>query len=234
MDIPDSKKQEIMDRVQRLTSALYRVTDLLHDYEPLKWTMRNRAVNIYNDFMRVLLPLTEKNGKGEAIENILSEISQISGVLELASIGTPLSSFNFEILRKEYVRLKLFIEGNKNDIAQEQRLLPEFPFQSPLFIDKKNEEKTETTESVKEVSISHNNNNHNGHSNGQSANGHSERQDKITAFLKKQGSQNISQIARLFPEISEKTVQRDLFELVENGQVKTKGEKRWRVYEIKP
>ena len=36
----------VTDRIQKLTAALYRVTDLLSDKEPIKWTLRDKALNL--------------------------------------------------------------------------------------------------------------------------------------------------------------------------------------------
>ena len=41
----------VTDRIQKLTAALYRVTDLLSDKEPLKWTLRDKALNLYDDLV---------------------------------------------------------------------------------------------------------------------------------------------------------------------------------------
>ncbi len=34
----------LCDRIQKITEALYRVTDLLSDKEPLKWQLRDSAI----------------------------------------------------------------------------------------------------------------------------------------------------------------------------------------------
>ncbi len=37
----------LCDKVQRITQAVYRVTDILSDKEPLKWEMREKAVSLF-------------------------------------------------------------------------------------------------------------------------------------------------------------------------------------------
>ncbi len=44
---------QITDKIQRLTGALYRVTDLLSDKEPLKWALRDKAMVLYNNLMSI-------------------------------------------------------------------------------------------------------------------------------------------------------------------------------------
>ena len=38
----------ICERVQKVTEAVYRVTDLLADQEPLKWDIREKAVAVFS------------------------------------------------------------------------------------------------------------------------------------------------------------------------------------------
>jgi predicted HTH transcriptional regulator len=173
-----------MDRIKKLTSALYRVTDLLSDKEPLKWTLRDKAIDIYSNL----------------INNKFNGFSAIINILDLFSPESSISNLNYDILKKEYKNLKLFIEENKKSIIPEQGFILNLSIgQSPI---RHTEEKE------------------------------SSRKEKILEFLKNQGSKTISEIAPLFQEISEKSIQRDLIDLVSLGKVATEGEKRWRKYKL--
>jgi hypothetical protein len=57
------------------------------------------------------------------------------------------------------------------------------------------------------------------------------RQQKIAAFIQSEGRARISQIHKLFMEVcSEKTIQRDLADLVEKGILRREGDHRWTTY----
>lgn len=219
-----------MDKAQKLTGALYRVTDLLSDKEPLKWILRERAVNIYNNLL-IVNPVRSRqsliadgfqrnpasNGvkNNDAILNIIfNDLSCLTKNLELVAIGTYISNLNFEILKKEYINLKSLING----------------------------------ENLSDISI--------GHLIGQSkSNGHSkvprttlgehpyprvvlgnlgnlDRKQKIVEFLTNNGPKTISEIMPNFNGIGEKSLQRDLSDLVHSSKIKAEGEKRWRRYSL--
>jgi predicted HTH transcriptional regulator len=58
------------------------------------------------------------------------------------------------------------------------------------------------------------------------------RKEKIYQIIQEKGELTIKDIAQVAPEYSEKTIQRDLVDMVGNGKLKKKGERRWTVYYI--
>jgi hypothetical protein len=58
----------------------------------------------------------------------------------------------------------------------------------------------------------------------------SKRQETILSFIRERKSAGIKDIASLFSDMSEKTVQRELSALVSIGKITKRGEKRWSVY----
>jgi hypothetical protein len=204
-------KGNILDKVQKLTNALYRVTDLLSDREPLKWALRNKAIKIYNNLLSLLLPEQEIKDKNNIINEIINSLSQIINLLDFASNGSSVSSINFKILSKEYSNLKSFVDGKRGDITQEQKLLIDF------------NEKTENKQNNKKESI--------GHSIGRGNNlNNMERKNRILDCLKNKGPKTISEIKTDFPETGEKTIQRDLIKMTQMGKIRADGERRWRKY----
>ena len=86
----------VTDRIQKLTAALYRVTDLLSDKEPLKWTLRDKAINLYDN----LVSVKNTKDKDSLLDTSLKNFAQIVASLELVSAGVCVSNLNFEILKK--------------------------------------------------------------------------------------------------------------------------------------
>ena len=58
------------------------------------------------------------------------------------------------------------------------------------------------------------------------------RRDKILNFIKQHNWSSIREIAKFIPEVSSKTIQRELAELVRAGALKKTGERRWSSYGI--
>ena len=214
-------RQVISDRLQKLTNALYRVTDLLSDREPLKWILRNKALKIYDIFSLLLSDIDIKD-KNKKLNEGLSYLSQIINILGMMSNGDSLFYKNFEILNKEYNNLKLFVQGERETIISDIKFLPEFSALNKSS-NKKDFKANKTINN--KISIGQENN----YSIGQN-NKAVERRNKILEILKTQGPKTISEITPSFLGISEKTIQRDLIFLVKTNKIKAEGEKRWRKY----
>ena len=60
----------------------------------------------------------------------------------------------------------------------------------------------------------------------------SDRVAKIMGTLSRLGEATVTQVAEVFPDISSKTIQRDLSKLVQEGKVKSVGERRWTKYSL--
>ena len=191
-------REYILDRIKKLTKALYRVTDLLSDKEPFKWTLRDNAIDIYSNFLKD--------------KNII--LSDIINILDLFSPESSISNLNYDILKKEYKNLKSFIEENKETIIPSpigliEPLGPIRPIEHHIEIEKK-EQKEQKLKKPRENT----------------------RKDKILELLKDQSPRTIGEIMPFFEQISEKSIQRDLIDLVRMGKVATEGEKRWRKYRL--
>lgn len=108
-------REYIMDRIKKLTNALYRVTDLLSDKEPLKWILRDKAIDIYSNL----------------INNKNIDFSMIISILDLFSQESSISNLNYDILKKEYKNLKSFIEENKESIIPEKGFILDLSTRPP-------------------------------------------------------------------------------------------------------
>lgn len=230
----------LMDKVQRLTGALYRVTDLLSDKEPLKWSLREKAVLLMNNMMSVMSSTAGLRDKNVVFDEIKNLISQIEKILELTSIGTYTTNFNFDVLRKEYGNIQLAIEGEKELLMAE----PKFLLGEALVVAKEEEALAEnviTDITDKEVKIE--DKRHIGQQLPKKEtekkvvrviinNGGNSRSQKILDFLKQGGNKTVKEVSAILGGVSEKTAQRDLLALVASGQLFAKGEKRWRTYSV--
>ncbi len=222
-----------MAKIKKLTSALYRVSALLPDSEPLKWLLRTKAIGVYENTTLVALPDSgAKTGKDILLEKIFSDLPQLIDALELCSSGTLVSSLNYEVLKREYVNIKKFIEGRKTELAPEQKLISCITditeptihsIEQPKAINETN--KTNMSNKTNVSNMSNKTNMSNYFNPGQ-------RKERIIDFLKGKEAKTISEIRTIFNGIGKKSVQRDLFDLVKLGQLKMEGDRRWRKYAL--
>lgn len=217
----------ITDRIQRITAALYRVTDLLSDKEPLKWTLRDKAINLYDN----LVSVKNTKDKNSLLDDSLKIFTQVVKSLELVSAGVCVSNLNFEILKREYLFLKSFIEGKKPDISYDSKmfleLTPPGKRKPEIKLSKNGQISTLSGDTGTNDSLAAKN-----YVNPQEINPQS-RKGKILNFLKGETAKSVNEVAGAFQgEISEKSIQRDLLDLVKLGKISAIGDKRWRKYEI--
>lgn len=224
----------ITDRIQKLTAALYRVTDLLSDKEPLKWTLRDKALNLYDD----LVSVKNTKDKDSLLDNSIKNFAQIIKSLELVSVGVCVSNLNFEILKREYLFLKNFVEGKKAEISYDSKILLELEKLGSATSTWKRSFQVEQSSARKEISEKSQANPaysiEGGAFNGaspQEINPQS-RKGKVLDFLKTGSAKSVNEIALIFNgETSEKSIQRDLLDLVKIGKISAIGDKRWRKYQ---
>jgi predicted HTH transcriptional regulator len=67
-----------------------------------------------------------------------------------------------------------------------------------------------------------------------SKNSSGERKQVILNLLKTKTEVSVSDVLKELPNVSDKTVQRELVGMVESGVLQKKGEKRWSTYSLKP
>ncbi len=209
--------KNITDRIKKLTEALYRVTDLYFDKEPLKWLLRENAVLLYESLMSDMSDNacgTDKINKNNKI------IIKIIHLLEIASLGGFISDINFEILKKEYLSFKNLLEKAEQNLFSKAIMITQQSESARSTENKKKNDKIYKGQKIlsdkKTKSKIHQEN--------------EERNQKIIDFLKENGKKTIREIASVFGDVSAKTVQRNLAELIKSGKLFFEGEKRWRVY----
>ena len=201
------------ENIEKLTEALYRVTERMDDREALKWKLRERALEL-GDICRKQereLTIRDEENRARALASIIS-------MLELASSTTYVAKINFDVLAREYSLLNA--EKKEENDKQEEPLM-RIRYAS-LESDKIVVMPPPAELERSEISISQ-----------ERENGQAERQKRILACLENGNSISIGELMQIFgSQVSEKTIQRDLNDLMIRGSVKAAGDKRWRKYSI--
>lgn len=266
-------------KTNKLITALYMVTDIIDDKEPVRNKMRFLGNEILSDMMSVsFLSMSDRANV------LLSNIKQMLTFLDISSTVGIVSSMNAGILSREFSSLKLSIEEvlkNHKPFwgynSLEDFLQSEYS-EASLNQEDLNEKKSQNylSEEAKEVAVKSNVDSrqfYNGHSIRQayktklgvqkvgnlmrvlsdkvsdmnSAKKTLVREDKsmvkkerryeIVKILKNQKngltiSDIISKAEGVLKECGEKTIQRELVSMVDDGVLKKEGTKRWSTYSV--
>lgn len=187
---------------QKIVAALYLVTQHLSDNDPFKTKIRSLAV--------LLIDSRTQNTTKELVENI-------QGMLNVSSLANIISQRNVAMLNgalNEYLIgfhdsgdiSKLFDNLGQKDISDKINQNKD----NMSFIDTKMSDITKNTQAIQSVK--------------------SKRQNEILKFVNKNKSVGIKDISAIFPDVSEKTVQREISSLVDKGLITKRGNKRWSIY----
>lgn len=246
-------------KTERLTSALYLVSDLIPSTEPLRTLLREKGIGMLSDIFALVV--FRKENKSDVFLKIMASISAITSLLKVASVGGFISEMNTEILQKEYRQLHAFFASR--DQSFEQQTGKEIVFKDTFFEESewprlstgieqnyKGQHKDKGQKINKRqpslyktftVAPSEPTMNEDAKNNVQNAvkkeNIHNdnfvqeERKKSIVELIKDSGGNvNIKDISIRIKGCSEKTLQRDLISLMQKGVLKKTGERRWSRY----
>ncbi len=99
----------LFKKTERIVAALYVVTGLFSDHEPLKWGIRESCT----DMLRHALSFKEgqSGGSKERPSDALSEMAHLLSLIDIAYVADLLSSMNFSMIKKELEAIHGVIDG---------------------------------------------------------------------------------------------------------------------------
>lgn len=241
----------IFKKTEKLTSAIYLVTDLFYVHEPLRWELRSKSV-AFLSFITAQISQNKLCTKGGCIRS-QHMLQEIYSLLEIASHTRLISPMNFSILHEEYFSIEdLLHERSFRDDYFDDFSFPERFFSYPDI----NNSAKDTKDFFYDGQGSKNetgNNKRQKHYKGQNSIsfrplGHLKdkntltkksytkkgerikRREEIKSLLRARGELNIKDILLTISDCSEKTLQRELLSLIKEGVIEKKGERRWSTY----
>lgn len=250
----DSYGLFVFQKTDKLVKAIYLLTGLMSDKEP----MRERTRTLANKMLENALGMSDRIW-GEEIyqKNLLSAISEIAVLFDIAENTKMMSKMNHQIINSELKKLADFLVTSSTNyssakIAFEPNLfdgnynyVPDQTFQVAPLVQSSNIIKNN---SIKD--IDHSNKGHNEVSDDTKNNQNEKmsfkkaaapekivkdknnRQNIILSMLKSGVKLTIKDFAKNIKDCSEKTIQRELLNLVSKGVLKKEGERRWSKYFI--
>ncbi len=220
----------IYKKTEKLATALYMVTNLFGDSEPMKWTLRSKVSSLLSfilSFKDVL-----KFREQEFLNLLKNNILEIVSLLEIANFSGLVSDMNFRILKDEFLNLIHFASSfEKKDVSSVK-----FGFEKNFFdihenkaVEMVNSEKSFIKTSNVQYSLKDKNTVNNVVNDVTKK---SNRQNSIISILAKNDNITIGTISQIIKDCSEKTIQRELINLIDRGLVKKTGERRWSRYSL--
>jgi hypothetical protein len=215
----------IYKKTEKLATAMYMVTNLFGDSEPMKWTLRTKVSQLLS-FIIGFKDIS-KSREEEFFHEIKIRVLEIVSLLEVSSRSGLVSPMNFSILKSEFMHMTEFVTGTRqssHDIHGTVDLntsffsvsrTASFPKDtgrfSPSYTGEGNREfKGESEQEPKRNT----------------------RQNTIIHLLKRKADVTIHDVAEVIPGCSEKTIQRELIALIQSGIVKKTGQRRWSKYSL--
>lgn len=234
MESPYQKK------IEKISQAIYLVTNHIKDNEPLKWELRKESIG----FLSCTRSLAE-DGNGENIPadlvidalagyardlTSLLSLAIVSGLISRTNGGIILSEIqsiitSFQAVASAHTARAGFILSHEffatDPEMQEQLMFGNSKGQKPALSDNSN--KNAATSSAKIESKSEE----------KVKDKKNTRQSLILELLKSRSNLTIKDFSLIISDCSEKTIQRELLDLVEKGVVKKEGERRWSTYSLR-
>jgi len=221
-------------KVQKLTQAIYLVTSLITDNEPIKWHLREEALDILSDMTlshdHHVSPLYQLPG----LETVLLKVNHLLSFLEVSLAANFVSEMNLVLLKKEYLALKQSLEekirennvGRLLELSPASQVLsePNHRLSSLLLSNRPNQGEKKQSEYLKINRLPHKSRDL----------AKDSRRSIILDFLRGKDWTSIKDITEAVEGCSAKTIQRELADLVQKGALKKKGDRRWSRYLLAP
>ena len=223
----------IFKKTEKVTAALYLITNLVSDSEPIKWQIRQKSLKILSDILS-LKRLSVTQAKG-VINDLLAHVSEIISLIKIASISNHISAMNHGVMYKELVLLLNNLDSlNSESFSGGNLMLPQdfFNVPEPIFqqtvqpsvsVFSKGQYKTN-------VAVKDNSSQQVEMPNKDTIKDN--RRETIIRLLKLGKPLGIKDFSVEIKGCSEKTIQRELIDMVEKGVLKKTGERRWSVYSL--
>jgi hypothetical protein len=226
----------VYQRISKVAQAIYIITDIIKDAEPLKWTLRKSATEASN-FRHYL-------DEQDVLNTLERSLLELEGMLEFGRNVRVLSEMNAFIIQDQIKKLINEIkEGAKGSYSKEldyrffdtQKPTPLLP--SDVFgtsLENKDLYKSHkghnvlydfyTPSPVKKAPAA------NVKRELQPTKEKDERKEEMLRIIKGIGEVTIKDLRDKIKDRSEKTIQRDLIQMVSDGVLKKTGERRWSKY----
>jgi len=193
---------------QKIIAAVFLVTGHLPEIDPMRQKLRGLAI-----------ALSDNN-----YDDRYTLCTTIGALLESAVLARLIQEHNARIIQSE---LKYYADPQYQEDTAIAALFPAPVIDKGHFLNKRTDiapmsfitkpAPSDNPERVEKNTVF-------------SRDNKSKRQETILSYINNRKSANVKDISLLFPDVSEKTIQRELGALVVSGKITKRGNKRWSIY----
>ncbi|HEX7724406.1 MAG TPA: DeoR family transcriptional regulator [Candidatus Paceibacterota bacterium] len=228
----------VFKKTEKITAALYLVSGLLKDEEPMKWELRDRGMDLLSSSFTASSSMP--GDKNVVIQSLFSAALETMSLLNVARISNLISDMNHKLLVSEIDNIVSMLRDRLVQNAQNAGyILSESFFRTPnLFAsgfkpDTRSGERSDRPQNTQNPAQNPAQNKGTARVSAETAAKKNDRQERILAVLKDQSNLTVKDFAKVITDVSEKTIQRELLDLVQKGVIKREGERRWSRYSLK-
>jgi len=234
----------IYRKIEKIASALYMLSNFFDQEEPLKWSLRKSAMDLVvsGTSLKNQSVFEQKQTAAELVSLLFTLIS----LLEIAYKGEAISEMNYSIITDELWALTEIVEsGNTSKFSGEgfmirQDFFDTYDEQIPKTnrfssVEKKHKE-TGQEQEIKDKGQNYKGQNSVLYKNSDASISLIDKKEKrkkiILDLLKNTPGLGIKDFSNIIKDCSEKTIQRELQDLVHSSVLKKQGERRWSTYSL--
>lgn len=249
----------IYKKTERLVTAVYMITNFIKDNEPLKWGIRDNALELMS--LNLSFATVSLSERKELLRRYQANSVEIVSLCSIAYHAGLMSPMNYSVLKREFESLLRTIEDGESkklndetivlsqdffktddprmDMSQDKVVVFEglstndvrnssAPIESALVsLPKVSKPKPVETPALR---VPHKGQIKDKKENSPVIEKKNSRQDSILELLKKQEGVGIKDFAQVITDCSEKTIQRELIQMLEIGLIRKEGDRRWSKY----
>lgn len=224
----------VYKKTEKLASAVYMITNLFSDNEPMKWNLRRKVSDLLS-FILEYKDIKDSNLSDFAY-NIETKVLELVSLLEISFRAGLISQMNFSIIKQEFS----YVLDVFNKTSLDTREYSNKNISKSFFDITDERNHISSTQNVgrqvsREANTTHISYGHIKDKNDLSDKGvfrKSNRQNIILNLLKKRKELTIKDVSIHIRDCSEKTIQRELISLITAGVLKRTGERRWSRYSL--
>jgi len=229
----------VFKKIEKLSSAIYLVTNLWNDKEPLKWDLRQKSVCLLDEMLA-----HQNKAESASLRNLASlslGATEMLSKIDIAHSAGLISTMNAEVVKTEYQKLIDFLVTNKVGMPLEATFfevgnIPVMSLsKSSLASDSNQPERGDYKghkRHIKDKDMSFINKNKTVSSIPKNTESNQERRQTILKIVKNKGEISVKDVSGVIKGFSEKTIQRELIAMAEEGILEKHGERRWSRYSM--
>lgn len=218
--------ERVYRRAERIAAAAYLVTNHLPETEPARASLRSES----NELLAEILKIRDGMRAPEApqISRVLEKVRAMISMSRLLASSGLISLQNLDVLIEALDELGTYITSSQRSALAERVTLTREELIDTSFTENIKDKSVTSVRDITKVRDVRTG----AYRNGDRKKTAEVRVRNILDIVKTGGELGIKEIAANFPEIGEKTLQRELSELVVKGQLRRIGLKRWSKYAL--